>query len=330
VSDASSDQAHDLVHAGDYSVEELRETAFGGGGRVSRPLALGLLGRKEYPEKVRDFGRLLADENEVPRLRMMAAQALGEVGSPPAVRALERGLEAKNGVALRGVAEALARVGAQRHVAVLQTLAKRPGPVGKAAARSVDVLSARVGAPRRVAPPAAAPLRPEQGQVAPIEVVAVPAREAAAAAAAVRGRKLARAGATAFHCQGRQLMFLFGEDALKQGLAAVGKRGEIGVLTEARTVESEGWEQRYRVLVDPAARGAFNVLVTTEDGRPVLRGHGRLRDNEATYELAAVDSPGSIPLEVRGRFDGKRLKIEQARSGKRARPAKPPLELHRG
>jgi len=330
VSDANEDQAHDLVHAGDYTVEELREAAFGAGGRVSRPLAVGLLSRKEYPEKVRDFGKLLADEREVPRLRMVAAQALAEVGTAPAVRALERGLEAKNGVALRGVAEALARVGAQRHVAPLQALAKHPGPVGKAAARSVDVLLARVGAPRRVAPPAAPPLRPERAQVAPIEVVAVPAREAAAAAAAVRGRKLARAGATAFHCRGRQLMFLFGEDALKRGVAAVGKRGEIGVLTEARTVESEGWEQRYRVLVDPATRGAFNVLVTTEDGRPVLRGTGRLSGKAATYELTAVDSPGAIRLEVRGSFDGRRLKIEQARSGTRARPAKPPLELHRG
>src|SRR5215207_7911065 len=124
-------------------------------------------------------------------------------------------------------------------------------------------------------------------------------------------------------------MFLFGEDALKQGVGALGKRGEVGVLTEARTVEAEGWEHRYRVLVDPAAGGAFNVLVTTEDGRPVLRGQGQVRGNEATYHVAAVESPGAVPLELQGRFDGRRLKIDQARSGRRARPAKSPLELHR-
>jgi hypothetical protein len=322
-------EANDLVHAGDYSVEELREAAFGGGGRVARPLALALLGRKQYPEKVRDLAKVLHDEKEVPRLRMMAAQALGEVGTPAAVRALERGLEAKNGVALRGVAHALARVGAKRHVAPLEALAKRPGPVGKAASRSLDVLATRVGTPR-ARTVAGAALRAERAQPgAPIEVGGARAGEASAAAAAVRGRKLARAGATSFHCGDRHVMFLFGEDTLKQGVAALGKRGEVGVVTEARTVEATGWEQRYRVLVEPGARGAFDVLVTTEDGRPVLRGRGQVRGNEATYELAAVDAPGAVPLHLSGRFDGRRLKVEQARSGTRGRPAKTPLELRR-
>ena len=86
----NSEQSYDMIGADAYSVDELRETTFEGRGRLSRPLALALLGRKSYPQKVQDLERLLTNEQEMPRLRAMSAQFLGEIGGPDATRVLER------------------------------------------------------------------------------------------------------------------------------------------------------------------------------------------------------------------------------------------------
>src|ERR1044072_8106106 len=67
-----------MTHSGDmidgraYSVDELRRAVFQGRGELSRPLALGLLARKEYPKKVADLQQILVDEKEQARLRAVA------------------------------------------------------------------------------------------------------------------------------------------------------------------------------------------------------------------------------------------------------------------
>src|SRR5919204_3487344 len=110
----TSQHSGDMIEAGAYSVDELREAVFEGRGRVARPLALALLSRKDYADKVRDLQSILMNEQETPRLRVLAASALGQTQTPAAVRALERGLQARETVTLRGVAKALANVGSRK------------------------------------------------------------------------------------------------------------------------------------------------------------------------------------------------------------------------
>ena len=129
----NGEQSYDMIDAGAYSVEELREATFEGRGRLSRPLALGLRGRKSYPQKVQDLERLLTNEQEMPRLRAMSAQFLGEIGGPDATRVLERGLDTRQGVTLSAVALALGKTGSREHVSRLESLTQRPDPVGREA-----------------------------------------------------------------------------------------------------------------------------------------------------------------------------------------------------
>jgi hypothetical protein len=331
MSGANSEYYDDRIDADAYSVEELQEVVFDGGGRLSRPLALALLGRKDYPGKVRDLERVLTNEQETPRLRAMAAHALGETGGRPALRALERGLGTQDGVTLRGVAKALAATGTRRHVRVLEGLAERSGPVGRDAERALAVLTKRVGARGRAAG------REENGRLrvepteerAPVEVEAPRRRDVTQAIAGIRGRRLARASAVAFRCQGRELMFLFDEESLERGVGLVARQGEVGVVAERRQLEAVGWEERYRVLVEPGTRGAFELVVATHDGRSVLRGRGEVRGNEAVYELDATDEPGALPIHVRGRFDGRRVTVEEGVSALRRRPSPAPMPLRR-
>ena len=133
----------DVIEATAYSVDELREAVFEGRGRLARPLALGLLSRKDYPDKAADLQRILTNEGEAPRLRAMAAAALGEVQTPAALEALERGLQTQEVVTLRGVAKALARVGTDKHIKSLEDLAANPTLPGREAQRALGVLSER-------------------------------------------------------------------------------------------------------------------------------------------------------------------------------------------
>src|SRR4051794_8515322 len=101
-----SEQQTDAIDPDRFSVDELREAALEEHeGGIARPLALMLLGRKDYPEKVQDLWSLLANREQPPRLRYTSARLLGELGTADAVSALERGLTVSDGLALRGVVE---------------------------------------------------------------------------------------------------------------------------------------------------------------------------------------------------------------------------------
>jgi HEAT repeat protein len=326
-----SQHSGDLIDAGAYSVDELREAVFAGRGRVGRSLALALLSRKKYPDKVSDLQKVLLDEAEQPRLRALAASALGQIDAPASVGALERGLETREPVTLRGVAKALANVGSRKHVEMLEALAREPGPVGTDAQRAVSVLTRRL----KLAPPAeraeimTIPVQ-TTADLAPIRVRAATAGEVANAIKTLPTRTLASRGAVAMDCQGHHLVFVFDEASLGQGIDMLERGGEVGIVARPPRIEATEWSARYLVSVEPHGQAKFRVIVTTLEGRPVLAGRGKRRDREATFELAAADVPGALPVEIHGRFDGQKLTFERARRGVQRQPSRTPPAAGRG
>jgi hypothetical protein len=325
VSAVDPDHSADRIDAEAFSVEELREAVFEGRGRLSRPLALALLACKQYDQKVDDLSRVLTEPKEVPRLRAMAAQALGEMHEPQALRALERGLATEEGVTLRAVAKALGQAGDQDHVARLQDLAKRSDVVGREAERAAGVLRQRLGrtTPGRAAEQRArAPDRQEEWTAIEAEPPAL--EDVRQVAEGARGMRLAREGGLALRCQGRELLFLFTEDALSRGLDAVAEPGEIGVLAQRQQVEGVGFEQTHRIAVEPRGGGDFALVVTTHDGRPLFAGQGKVQGGEARFDLRTIDRPGATPVEISGRFDGRQLRLDGGRSATRRRSSPAP------
>jgi hypothetical protein len=188
----------------------------------------------------------------------------------------------------------------------------------------VNVLSERL----KTAAPGRAELRtlPVQATGKPTRIVVETpkAGEVANAVKSLPSRKLASRAAVAMTCQGRRLVFAFDEAALGRGLDMFKRGGEVGIVAEPPGIEAVEWSPRYRVAVEPQEGGAFRVFVTTHDGRPVFAGRGTTEGREATFELGAVDAPGALPVEIRGRFDGQKVTIDQARSGVRRKPSPPP------
>src|SRR5262249_49079970 len=94
-----------------FSVEELRRMILKGDGPLPQVLALSVLRRKAYPNKVKDFQRVMLDQGESPAVRHAAALELGRIGSTQAIAALRKGAKAKHELVARGAATALTMAG---------------------------------------------------------------------------------------------------------------------------------------------------------------------------------------------------------------------------
>jgi hypothetical protein len=251
------------------------------------------------------------------------------MGGTDATRVLERGLDTRQGVTLRAVALALGKTGSREHVTRLESLTQRPDPVGKAARRALDMLANRLqgAGTSRVTPQSPRLALGPREDAAAIEVGAPSERDLAEALRSIPSRSLSRESALSLRCQGRDFIFLFAEDAVQRGVELFVNQAEVGVVAERRKVEGMGWEERYRVVVEPRPNRIFSVVVTTHDARLILHGDGQIRGQEAQFQLGSIDAPGALPVEIRGRFDGRQLTIEEARSSQRRRPAKTPSLL---
>lgn len=325
--------AGDLIHADAYSVAELRDAVFRDKGSLSRPLALALLGRKAYPRKVADMSRLLLDEAEQPRLRIMAGQILGQAGTPAAVRALERGLSAKNELALRGAVEGLRQAGRPETPAMLSRLKRRKGVVGKEAARAAAVVSHRFGQRGNELPEAGEPtlLRISPRRSQPIEVSRAPAARVQQAldelGAAIRGTKLVADGATRLRCAGGDLLLLFDAAMQEEGPDHLAARKTLaGVVAEKAALEGSGWSVKYQLLTEPRRDGSIGLVAASMRGVPVHVGSARIKGARLTFTLRTLERPGATAIDIQGAFEDGRLTIKQARSNLRRHPGLVPAK----
>jgi HEAT repeat protein len=321
----------DVLDADAYSVEELRRAVLDGVEPPSRPLALALLGRKDYPQKSTDMKRLLLDEKEVPRYRSMAAQILGQMGTSEAVRALRQAITIDDDVALRGVIAGLQTAGSEDARAALSTLGRRRGTVGRAARRSRAVLEHRQGE-RGVeldVPAERSMLRVSSRTATAIDIASMRGKQldeaVEAARQAVPALAFASEGAVSLRCGGNTFVLVL-EEQLAQGRAeaAASAKAQVGVVVRRRDLERKGWELAYHVLTRPRADGKIDLFVTSGVGRVVLAGTARPRQTRVEFRLQAVASPGAVAVDLAGVYEAGKLTFSRARSSVRRRQSSTP------
>lgn len=335
-----SDSA-DAISARPYTVERLRRIVFGGAGdeRLSRDVALGLLGRKDYPEKVADFERLLADEGEAPRLRTAAAVELGRVGSDEALEALARHADVKHDLVARGVLNGLRHISSPRALEVAARRTERPqgetrSPLARSERWTAALLAFRHGAPDF---DLSLPKRYRFAQVDPAraqEIGVAPPRPDALSRALrdltvnALGVELSPERAVEMRCGERELMLLFNRELVeREGLRLFERKAVVGVVAVRHTVEGDNYSTKYGVLAQPSKGKELRILVTTTKGVVVLAGSGRLSGDQIKFKVKAVDRPGVVAMEVEGAYTAEGVRLTRALSElKRRRPqlAQPP------
>ena len=329
-----SDDA-DMIGGQPLGVEELRRIAFGGqvNERVPREVALLLLGRKDYAQKVSDFERVLADEGEELSLRTAAAVELGRTGTEEAFEALVRHSEVKQELVARGVLNGLRRLRSPRALEVAARRAEEPR--GGAAARSAlarsekwtaALVAFRQGAgafdldlPKRHRYVQVDPERAQEIRVTPASPETLNKGLQELSANSI-GIELAREHAIEMRCGDRELVFFFNRELVGQDLARlVGRKAVAGLVAVRYLVEGDAYATKYAVLLQPSGGKELRVLVTTTNGALILAGPGRLGVGEVKFRLKSVDRPGVVAMEMEGAYIAEGLRIGRAVSELRRR-----------
>lgn len=314
---------NDYIDAGRFSVEELRREALEGRGANARAFALALLRAKTYPQKIADLERVLLNDREPARLRQLAAMALGEDGSARAVRVLASASKISDPVALRSVLDGLTRIQTPAARTALRRLRAEPAAPEPLFA-GVDVATIE---PRMSAPPPTGTIDRKAWRSVRIEAAKAAQRTAVAAGLeALRlGRMRPVRSASRILCEGPELMFVpLTPDAPRfAGLAA--RPAFAAVVMMGPDVEADTWQPRFEVHTAPDGDGGLRIAVVSADRhRPILIGSGHIEKGRVTFALESARGAPGFQIYLRGRFDGRQLKFDDARVARGRWPATHP------
>ena len=288
-----------------FRIDELHKMIFEGKGPLPKVLALSVLRRKDYPDKVRDLKRVLMNEREEPRTRHAAAIELGRIGSPAAAAALRQGLKAKQSLVVRGAKSGLAALGevapdSSQHWP--QTLLRYQ--------KSIAETKIPFPAPSKfiaLGPANEVPSHPANNQAAAVAIQHI--------VASGLSLPLKAQNAVALQCGQRDLLLLFTESLINGEAAKSNRPAVLGVVAAHYTEESDHWSPKYLVLSQPSRPpGELQVLVTSSTGVVVLGGTAKLAGQHADFALKAVRQPGTVPIEVEGAYDSGEIHLTRVRS----------------
>ena len=330
--DSKMQASADMIEAKDYTLEQLRQVLFGESQLLPRRIAIQLLARKSYPEKLDDLRRVLDDEQQDARTRHAAATALGRLGTPEAMEALRSKLDSKDRYVLRGIRQALegkaSEIGAGE-----REMEAAPGEEPRWNQR----LSAyRQGTPGMEFPfPAAGQFLPvdlEKAQsipstLAPAEGMSTALEQISQQAA---GLNLVGENALSLRCAGRDLMVLLtGEASASQRRAEFTKRKTVfGVVAVRFGLETQAWSPKYYILTQPGQKAdEFQIFLTSTRGRLEFAGTAEVKGERTEFSLRAVSRPGATPAEMSGVFEAGVLRLERLLVSETSLPSDPPRRL---
>lgn len=325
----------DVLDPDRYSVFDLRALVFEGGQPLSRPLALTLLGLKDYQDKAQDFSRILADDREDPRMRIVAAQVLGKLNTPEAELQLRRASSSTNPSVLRGVVGALSRTRSESALSVLEELTSRRdflAPLASEMTEVTEILASRLRRPDEATRRSGTlgVLKVDPARATSIDTLSVPTQLVRRAIRdvtdAVPGLHLTERGAVLIRCQGNTMILLFSDWTEEDAFATLPAfRSEIGVVASLEELETASWQVRYHILTYPADPGLVSITVVMSNGRRVLAGVGKLQDRQIAFQLGTVADAREVAIELSGTYDDGAVRFRTARCDTRRRNAPEPL-----
>ena len=301
-------QSGDFVNAAQFSVGELREALFGRNPQISPALAVNLLAKKAYPEKLSDLTRVLDDATLPPQVRHNAALELSKMPGSKVRAVLRAHAEAEDPFVRRGVSAALAKFGEPA-----ATAESTPQGLAQLLAGEKFTLPEKSGL-----------AHPDPGRAEKIDIEEAPPISVGAItrqiSAALPGVDFKPVLAQRLKCQRRETVLALNAAASAEAVRS-NASSIIGVVMERFRSEADHWEARYFVGARRAkSRDELDVFVASLTGQVIAAGTARLKGNEGGFEIATLDIPGIVPFVIRGRYQNGRVTIDQATSDTKARP----------
>jgi hypothetical protein len=303
---------------------------------IPRLRAILFLRASEHSEKLATLASLINDENEKPRVRIVAAMGLYEMNTVQSRKALlDVSQKVSEETTLAAIAQSLGMIGDQKTLQAIHAMQSRAkGFAKKQAAFAASLISYRLNLPgAEVSFPQANQLLPLTGNEE-IQQTTVALAKADEAALCLRGLErepfgIAFASKPMYQiiCQPNKLMLLLNEDFAGEDAAQKlhGRKSLLGLLAR-KSENSESYSASLLIFASPrkGQAGKLDLLLHRPTGDQLYAGTLDLEGGQMAFSVQAVDRPGISAIAFAGEFASGRLKITDARSSTRARKRRLP------
>jgi hypothetical protein len=319
------------------SLKRLRDAVAGKDVGWPRAHAMTRLLESDFPNKHRDFERVLANEADAPEARYLAALHLGMVDTRAALDALIAQTTIRDERVLTGVLKALGRIGDASALAAIERVQKSaPGGAAAQAAFAAALIAHRLDLPGHSLPvpspsdydadvsapvdaPADALRRPDCGR---LRVTGAGAADAELCLRSLSRRplgvELLESPMYEVRC-GRAIWMIALERAAggPHAIDRLTARKTLQAVVARRDRDTGLYAAAFLVLTAPdAAGGGAHVLVHRVDGGLISAGHARVDDGGAAFALWPVKGPRPYSIAIEGRLEAGRLVITAAVAGR--------------
>jgi hypothetical protein len=295
---------------------------------VAKMRALASLQNRPRKDAADVLMEVLADRQEAPRFRHMAAVGLYRLGGASADEALARASRRADEVSAPAIAMGLGRIGSSKRLAMIERLEAVAAPPAKArVAFAATLLAYRHRLPGHDvrAPGGNALQQLGRRKSQPIEAAKARADLAARAAAALEqtplGVDLATENAVRIVCGPSTFVWLWARELATTGFAALAEqKGVAGVLFRKSPVEN-AYSLSAVGLGTPTRAGVRLTVHRADSGKMLYSG---LVAPDGALELLARNQPGLAAVAVKARVEAGRVAVTTAKSAVIVREARTP------
>jgi hypothetical protein len=264
--------------------------------------------------------QLLHDPKGDPAIRASAAMHLARIGSPDSEQMLVDALRhsADSAVTIR-IAHALALIGGRHSIEPLRGLMTRDDPLlRQQTSFSLAVVACRAGASgyEPAVPAEDQLLRPEAEDAWPLVVEPIAPCDAGAlltSSVDTYGEKVSPDNAYQLRCGENEMVLLFNaqlNDA--DSSIARARHPQIAGFLLDRSPLSESYSTGGLLLFWPHTASSAHLTLLRPSGRLLMFGQATIGRGSAAFEIVGVRGPGGLPALVRGRVEGRRVRIDEA------------------
>jgi hypothetical protein len=285
-----------------------------------RAHAMQVLAKARGKASAETLRQLLHNPKSDPAIRAAAAMHLARIGSPESERMLVDALEhsADAAVTIR-IAHALSLIGGRHSIDLLRELVRADDPLLRQQASfslAVVACRARASGCDPEVPPGDRLLRPEVAEAWPLAVESIAVYDSVAlltSSVDTYGEQVSFDNAYRLRCGENEMALLFNANlsGADSSLAAARHPQIAGFLID-RSPLSESYSTGALLLTWPCTASSAHLALFRPSGRLLMFGQATIERGSVAFEIGGVRGPVGLPALVRGRVEGRRVRIDEA------------------
>ena len=311
---------HSRPNLQEISLRTLRDAVARPHPDISQSDAMRMLVKTDLPNIHRDLERVLANEQNVPTIRVVAALHLAGLQHSSVPDILLAHANTKDAVVQEGVFRALGMCGGKKaHTLLLRLRNKVKGHAAKQATFSMALIAHRLqlSGPGIAMPQARSYLKTPATGPQRITVHRATPEEAEFCLRCLGtntyGLEPAEKLMYKFQCSTNNWMVLFNNALADARMLSrlQGKRTLLGLVAVQSEVTERFMTSRI-LFTEPTGKTTVSLLAASTVGQPVLAGKGSIKKEQMHFAVHALRTAGAFPISIEGQLSANELQITRA------------------